>query len=76
MVDAADIQPQYCPQCDHVAKGMEEGQNPEQCVVSRQVDHLVDRFNIRANIVIGEDHPFRIASGTGGENHGQFVVAS
>ena len=52
------------------------GTMPRIDVVAPQVNDLVDGFDVRADVVVGEHDALGLAGGAGGEDHRQLVVAA
>ena len=53
---------------------MEEGQHAERHIARREVEQVVDRPHVRADIFLGEHNTFGIACGARGENDRERII--
>ena len=76
MVRGANVEQQRPPQRDREAQRMEERHDAEHRVVRPRMDDLVDRLDIRGDVVVREHHALGHAGRAGGEDDRGHVVAA
>ena len=74
VVDDRRIEHQRCPERGRVAVGVEEGQHAEGHVGRREVEQLVDRTHVGADVLLAQHHPLGVARRARGEDHREHVV--
>ena len=76
MVSGANIEQQRSPQRDRKAQRMEERHDPEHRITRPRMNDLLNRLDIRRDIVVRQHHAFRHAGRTGREDDGRHVIAA
>ena len=76
VVGGADIQEQRPPQRDREAERMKERHDAQHRVARPRMDDLLDRLDIRADVVMREHHALGHAGRAGGEDDRHHIVAA
>jgi hypothetical protein len=74
VVDDGGLERQRRPERGRVAVGMEERQHAERHVGGRQMEQVVDRADVGADVLLRQHDALRVAGRSRGEDHGEHVV--